>query len=312
VPLSPPSQEAPGGAEERLSVSVIVAVFNGAASIEPCIRSILDQDYLGERMELIVVDNASTDETAVILDRYKSDIRVLQVSRPGSAAARNAGIRAARGQLIALTDADCIVDRDWLTHLLPPLTDETVGIVGGRILARRPCNRIELFGERIHDHRRAIEEFIPPYAATGNWASRASVIHRVGLFDETLLRGQDVDLAYRMQQSGYRLVYSSEAKVYHLNERSFGGLFREGFVHGHHNLRVHRKHQAFLRYRPWTYMASILRRLGRNAVGCLRNPESFESLCAVVFESGKLVGHLTGELGRRFRSWRAERGRAVR
>jgi glycosyltransferase involved in cell wall biosynthesis/SAM-dependent methyltransferase len=294
------------GAGHDPEVTIVVPVFNGAASIESCIRSILELGYPRGRMEVIVVDNGSTDGTASILDGYRTDVRILRESRRGAGAARNRGILEARGRLIAFTDADCTVDRDWLAHLLPPLSEADVGIVGGQILALRPCNRIERFGERIHDHRRAIEDFSPGYAITMNWASRASVLREVGLFDAGLMRGQDVNLAHRIQQAGYRLAYSPQARVYHRNERSLFGLFREGFVHGHHNVRVHREDGAFLPYHrlrvlsPW-----LFRQIGRDVVRGLKGEEPFESFCAVVFNTGKALGQTTGEIWVRLRAARA-------
>src|SRR6188474_2967712 len=174
------------------AVSVVVPVYNGQATLLPCLHSLLQLRYPADRMELIVVDNASTDATAAILEGVRDQLRVLREDKRGPAAARNRGIRAARGDCIALTDADCVVDPDWLAELVRPLADPEVGISGGRIRSVQPCNRIERFGERIHDHRRALEELVPPYAISMNWASRRAVLLDVGLFDETLLRDEDV------------------------------------------------------------------------------------------------------------------------
>ena len=65
------------------------------------------------------------------------------------------------------------------------------------------ANRVAQFGERIHDHRRSIEEYSPPFAITMNWASRQAILHEVGLFDESLLRGEDVELSWRIHAAGY-------------------------------------------------------------------------------------------------------------
>ncbi|MGH7789503.1 MAG: glycosyltransferase, partial [Candidatus Binatia bacterium] len=149
-------------------------------------------------------------------------------------AARNAGLAVARGAVVAFTDADCTVAPDWLRHLVAPLGDASVGAVGGKILSRRPCNLIEAFGERIHDHARAMHEFSPPYAITMNWASRRAVLEAIGRFDPTLLRGSDVDCSYRLVAAGYRLVYAPAAVIYHRNERTPWGLVHEGYVHARH------------------------------------------------------------------------------
>ena len=88
-------------------VSVVVPARNAAATLERCLRSLLDLDYPRDRFEIIVADNGSTDGSRSILDRFGGQVRVVEQPRPGPAAARNAGIRAAEGTVIALTDADC-------------------------------------------------------------------------------------------------------------------------------------------------------------------------------------------------------------
>ncbi|HYD47870.1 MAG TPA: glycosyltransferase, partial [Terriglobales bacterium] len=170
-------------------VAVVVPVFNGASTLAACLESLLRLDYPSDRLELLCVDNGSTDASAMIAASYAPRIQLLREPKRGAAAARNCGIRAAQASVIAFTDADCRVDRDWLRQLVAPLTDASIGIVGGRILAGEQANFVERFGEWIHDHRRAIEQFRPPYAISMNWASRREVLLQAGLFDERLLRG---------------------------------------------------------------------------------------------------------------------------
>jgi len=228
------------------SASVVVAVYNAAATLRACIDSLVQLDYPRGRLELLCVDNASTDASARILAGYGDRLTVLRESRRGPAAARNCGLRACRGEVAAFTDADCIVDPAWLRALIGPLAEPRVGVVGGKILSRRPANAVERFGERIHDHERALTMQNPPYAITMNWASRRSVIEAVGLFNDELPRCSDVDLSYRMLQQGYRLAYAPAAIVYHRNERTPWGLMCEGYVHGYHAVKVLALHAQFI------------------------------------------------------------------
>ncbi len=205
-------------------VSVIVPVYNGERTIGKCVESIFALSFPRDDFELLLIDNASTDGTAKILDRYSYRAVILHEAKRGPAAARNCGLRKATGDIVAFTDADCVVDRDWLVRITAPLNDTAVGIVGGTIRAIKPCNALEAFGERIHDHQLAIEYYSPPYAITMNWASRRSVLEKVGLFDEELLRCEDCDLAYRVVAAGYRIIHERAAVVYHRNERNLAGL----------------------------------------------------------------------------------------
>jgi GT2 family glycosyltransferase len=281
------------GSASAPDVSVIVAVRNSVRTVGACVTSLLAVSYPADRFEIVVVDNGSTDGTREALRTFGTSIRVLTEPTRGAAAARNRGIRSARGWLMAFTDADAVVEREWLSALVAPFRDSRVAMVGGRIASRVGANRIERFGERIHDHRHAIEVEDPPYVITCNAALRRHVIESVGLFDETLLRGQDVDLAWRVHRTGYRLVYAPNAVVRHHNERTILGLMHEGYVHGLHGVRVTDKHtSAWPRVRRrWT--KSFSRLSGRLRTVAL-DPNQMDNLLWLVFDTGKVAGELVG------------------
>jgi cellulose synthase/poly-beta-1,6-N-acetylglucosamine synthase-like glycosyltransferase len=280
-----------------LTISVIVPVYNAERTVGETIRSLIALDYPRDALELIFVNNGSTDGTANILAGHSHRIRIVDEPRRGRSAARNAGVRAARHTCVAFTDADCIADRDWLSQLVAPIEDPDVGIAGGRILSVRPCNSIEAFGEHVHDQARAIGVYRPPYADTANWASRRSVIIEAGGFDEDFVRGEDVDLSLRIVQAGFRLVYRDGAIVHHHNERTLRGLFKEGFQHGFYSVKVLKKHRHFVQgyghrridWRRYT-------RLAANAGRILGRRADSSTVCETVFNAGKLAGKLLGSL----------------
>jgi glycosyltransferase involved in cell wall biosynthesis len=278
-------------------VSLIVPVYNSECTLEACIDSLLELDYPKKNMELIFVNNASTDRTADILERYRGEIEILYEEKRGPAAARNKGLLNARGDVAAFTDSDCITDKGWLQEIVLPLRDDNIGVAGGKILAGWPCNEIEKFGEKIHDHYRSINEFKPPYAITMNWASRIDVLKEVGLFDESFERGEDVDLSYRIFQAGYKFAYIPEAVVYHRNEKNLPGLFHEGYLHGYYSILNLKAHENFLkkfghrRFNLSSY-ADILSCFGKFVLGCNRT----DSLCYIIFNSGKKIGKFFGSI----------------
>jgi GT2 family glycosyltransferase len=188
-----------------------------------------------------------------------------------------------------------VVAGDWLRHIVAPLRDERVGIAGGKVLAKRPCNSTAAFGEYIHDHDRAINVARPPYVATANWSSPSSVLREVGGFDESFLRGQDSELSVRILRAGYQLVYVQDAVVYHKNKDTFVGLFLEGYRHGVWSIRLLKRHERFLkqwdycRFRVRTY-SQLLGHLGRALVG----PGRHSAACHAVFGTGKELGKLWG------------------
>jgi GT2 family glycosyltransferase len=276
---------------ERINVSVIVPAYNSENTLVDCIGSLLRVHYSREQVEFIFVDNASTDRTKTILASYAGLIRVIFENKRGAAAARNAGLRHARGKVIAFMDADCVADPDWLQNLIVPLHDPNVGIVGGRILAQKPATKIEAFGETIHDHHLSINVWKPPYAITANWSSPLAVLERVGFFDEKFLRSQDCDLSYRILQAGYKLVYQPEAVVYHKNEKTVSGLFMEGYTHGFHSVQLNKKHRVFLQqYR--------CRRFSKQSYTAL-----YSSMVNALWHSNRARYDLLFKLGKKFGRW---------
>ena len=281
---------------KRPSVSVVVPAFDAARTITDCVRSLTALEYPRDRLEIVVVDNGSRDRTRALLEAFGEAIRIVDEPRRGPAAARNAGVRSARGDVIAFTDADCTVDPRWLLPLVAALEDPGVGIAGGPILSRRPANAVERFGERIHDHRRALTEFEPPYAITMNWASRRAVLEAVGLFDVRLRRCEDGDLSYRIREHGYSFAYVPEAIVYHRNQRTVAGLVREGWEHGFHAHPVRRRHASFIAAFRARIAAlrvrSVERKRTASGPGGRAEDRSYER----AFAFGKRTGRASGRL----------------
>jgi GT2 family glycosyltransferase len=278
-------------------ISVVVPVLNGERTIGDCLESLLVLDYPRSLLDIIVVDNGSADGTRRAVARYADAVRIVSEPRRGPASARNAGIAHARGEIVAFTDADCVVDRDWLCRLIPPLADPQVGIVGGLMLARDRSHPIEQYGEEIHDHYLSMTRFKPPYAITMNWASRRTVLERVGLFDETLRRCEDVDLAYRIVQAGYTLVFAPAAVVRHAYDRTLPRLFATGFAHGLYAVQAVKKHHAWVRalghrrVNRRSYLA-----LAGHAADWVMGRNRSRAACDLVFNSGKKIGKLCGTI----------------
>src|SRR6058998_485820 len=107
-------------------VSVIVPAFNAERTIGDCLAALLAQDYPPERLEIIAVDNRSTDRTAAHMCHYP--VRVVAERRVQSSyAARNTGLAEARGSVLCFTDADCLPEPGWARTLVAALADEDAG-----------------------------------------------------------------------------------------------------------------------------------------------------------------------------------------
>lgn len=289
-------------APEWPTVAVIVPVFNEAGTLPDHLCSLLELDYPAEKLEYLYVDNNSTDRSRKILENASGRVRVLSETRQGAAAARNCAIRNTQAEIIAFTDADCTVDRHWLKALVSPLASDPDRLAcGGRILSKEPCNYIERFGEQIHDHRKAIEVYTPPYLITMNLAVARKHLLEIGLFDERLLRGQDSDLAFRLFASGIRFRYVDDAVVRHHNQETLSGLFGEGYKHGYWAVRVIEKHrQTLFSTRPKSMLHGAPRvfpLLVNFLAASLRSRSvARNELCDLAFRGGKKFGMLRSAL----------------
>ena len=195
-------------------ISVVVPVRNGQRTIGDCVTSLLRMDYPPERREILVVDNGSSDGTVRTVRSHP--VTLLHERERSAAAARNAGILAARGQILAFTDADCVVSVQWARELVRAFGDERVGGVEGETMDYPPTTRVERYIARrrpfSYDARRV--NALAPFVITANVAFRRDVFDRVGLFDTRFAGagGEDIDFTWRfVGETDLELRYSPRA-----------------------------------------------------------------------------------------------------
>lgn len=236
------------------TVSLVIPAHNAEPWIGECLASVRAQDYPTDRLEVIVVDNASTDRTAAICRDL--GYPPLRCERPGASAARNAGIARARGEIVAFLDSDAVADPDWLSRLVGVFADASVGGAGGRIDPHRVVSGAEFHAYLTHllDQSRHIAgkpPFMLPFVATANAAFRRSALEAVGGFDEGLSICEDADLCWRLQWAGHRIVYAPEARVRHHHRRDRRAYFRQVHHYGRGTVRLFAKHRGRLGRRVW-------------------------------------------------------------
>lgn len=219
---------------------MIVAVRNGADSIRGLIESLARQTLGRDAVEIVVVDNASRDRS----EEVASELGAVVTSEPtpGRGRARNLGVEAARGRLLAFTDVDCRPRAEWLEQLLPGLED--AAIAGGPVVVTtgEPPSPVERF-ERIwrFPQERAVTE--SGWSATANMAIRRDAFEEVGGFDDSLRRiGEDVDLCLRVGARGHRIVWRGDAVVEHAAETRIRPVLRRGFNQAVSLDMLHRRH----------------------------------------------------------------------
>lgn len=198
-------------------ITVIIPHLEDFARLAVCLHHLERQNLPRASYEICVIDNGSRANRLDLLSRQYPGVRWLEQPSGGSYAARNKGIEQARGELIALTDADCIPSRDWLASGLAQLQDSAGDILGGRVEvfgrthARSLAERYEL--QTGFPQRRYIEE--ENFAVTANLMASRAVFEDVGLFDARLRSGGDVEWCQRAVRAGHCLDYAAEMVVYH-------------------------------------------------------------------------------------------------
>lgn len=216
-------------------VSVIVPLRNGERSVGDFLATLAAQTLPRARFEVIVVDDSSTDATAAAARATGVPDRVLATERWGGAyAARNVGLRAARGDVIALTDGDCRPRAHWLEAALEDLEALGADLLGGHIdvpLSADPTIAELVDFARYLDQERGIEE--GGFAVTANLIVRRAVLDAIGPFLERPISDGDRELCLRATEAGFRLRYSRRAEVWHPPRRRMRELSRRAFRDGY-------------------------------------------------------------------------------
>jgi glycosyltransferase involved in cell wall biosynthesis len=200
--------------EPAVRISVVVPTCNRAARMERLLGALAAQD-LDEPFEVVVVDDASTDDTVARLESFLTTLDLpvtllTSAANTGPAGARNRGWLAAGGDLIAFTDDDCVPDPGWLRTLAATLDE--ADIVIGR--TRPPDDQLERIGPFSNyldlEHNQSF--------STCNVAYRREVLEKLDGFDEIAFRwpnGEDTDLGLRALTAGFRDQYTEGALVWH-------------------------------------------------------------------------------------------------
>ncbi len=210
------------------NVSVIVPVFNGSEHLRICLNALENQSYDRSLYEVIVIDNGSTEDIQSVVHEYPN-ARYCFEGKPGSYAARNAGVETASGELFAFTDADCIPDFYWIERGVHTfLSTENCGLIAGHIdlFFQNPNKPTPV---ELYDHIKIgfpQDKFVEEshYGATANLFTSRAILQRVGLFNASLKSSGDREWGQRVFAAGYTVAYANDVCVSHPARRTWGDL----------------------------------------------------------------------------------------
>lgn len=224
---------------EYPSLSIIVPVLNMGKTIRATLDSLIEVEYPKDKMEIIVVDGKSKDNTRRIVREYP--VTLVEQEGKGLNAARNTGIKYSVGEILAYTDGDCVVPSNWAKKIVENFQDPFIGFVGGTLegydknsilgnyMDESLFQSTPGFRIRIEAHDLKLMQF----PAGANMAFRRKALERVKFFDENITYGfDDLEPVEEMGFKGFRIILDPEVNILHQHRSTLRGLIKQHFNYG--------------------------------------------------------------------------------
>ena len=224
---------------EYPSLSIIIPVLNMGRTVRATLESLMKLDYPRENLEIIVVDGKSRDDTRQIVEEYP--VRLVDQEGKGLNAARNTGIKYSSGEILAYTDGDCVVPRDWAKKIADNFQDPFIGFVGGTMDGYDQTSILSNYmDESLFQSKpgfsiriEATDLKLMQFPAGANMAFRRKALARVKFFDENITYGfDDLQPVEAMGFKGFRIVLDPEVTILHQHRSTLLGLLKQHFNYG--------------------------------------------------------------------------------
>jgi succinoglycan biosynthesis protein ExoA len=260
-------------------MSIVIPCYNERSTIRDLLDAIAAQTYPHEKMEIIVVDGLSTDGTREFIKAFqqeRGDLQIQLIDNPKRIIpeAMNAGIRAARGDIVVRLDAHCRVAEDYLARVAAKLETTDAACLGPRIymqpvdtpVARGIAAALSTpFGPGTSSFRFSDKE---GEADTMNFGVyRRWIFEQAGYFDPNLVSNEDYDLHYRIRKTGHRILYVPSLAVFYRPRENYRALWRQYWRYGFWKSQMARKDWRSLRLRHLVAPAWILVIIGGLVTG---------------------------------------------
>jgi O-antigen biosynthesis protein len=229
-------------------ISVVVATYNAARTLDDCLASLRTLRY--PDYEVIVVNDGSTDDSQSIIERYP--FRAITTENHGVSAARNEGLRAATGEIVAYIDSDARADPDWLAYLATTYLESDVVGVGGPNFVPPEDNWVAkcVYRSPGGPTQVMLDDQSAEHIPGCNMSFRKEALEAIDGFDEIFTKAaDDVDICWRLLERGYRIGFSPSAVVWHHRRPSVKAYWRQQAGYGESEVLLERKHPN--KFNPW-------------------------------------------------------------
>ncbi len=217
-----------------MKVSIGVSTYNSASTMKACVESLLATDYPDK--EIIIVDDGSKDDTLKILQNYP--IQLIHQNHGGVSAGRDNVFRHATGDIVAYTDSDCEVDKQWITELIKPFADPQIGAATGRTIFCTD-HRCTSWIRSLDIEERYNQRKTSTGLANGtNCAFRKIILEEIGGFNPNWFHAEDTEVSYRILQKGLKIYYQQSAIVRHVPEGNWKSYLRKRYRGTKAHLRI--------------------------------------------------------------------------
>lgn len=231
-------------------VSVIIPVYNGEKTLKLCLNSILNQTY--DNYEVILVDNNSTDKTKEIIKEFQKkdkDIKYIFENQIGRGAARNTGEKEASGDIILMTDCDCIIPFDWINKMIEPIiNNESEAVQGSQnFIPNSFWNKYmkEDNDKKIYNSKK--EDIIIGKIDTSNFAISKEALKKIGFTKRKYVSGNDAALSIEFYRNGLRLRVLDTVFIDHFQINSFNKIIYKYFNRAKWTGIITKDHKTYLK-----------------------------------------------------------------
>jgi glycosyltransferase involved in cell wall biosynthesis len=210
-------------------VSVIIPVYNAGETVERCLKSVFNSDY--KNFEVIIVDDKSTDRSLDIATEFPCNV-VRMTKNSGAAAARNKGAEVSHGGILFFLDSDIIIEKNTIEQIAKTFQSkpEISALFCSYQMNTIPENFFSIYKNLIHHHTHQTSCESAATFCGGFGAMKRDVFFRFGGFDESYRSLEDMELGYRLYQSGYKIYLNKEIQVTHCKKYTFLNLIKSDVI----------------------------------------------------------------------------------